>query len=178
MPAHVDETLAIATKEIVSEIMPHGFDTIHDAPASLEACTDYFRSHGRMAVDPGFNARTSIFADAWTTQAFAAWHDFCHVQGQCSFDPAGERRVDEIMQMHLAKWWATSARPVSQDAYARASAALKFFNLGRLEYWLQYGEQPQDPRQFLYGFLTARGQIMIPERCGQSDTVIPMVRAL
>jgi hypothetical protein len=178
---HVDNTLAKATKEIVSAIMPAGFDTAHDdaAPGSLEACTDYFKSHGRMCVGEGFNARTSIFADAWTTHAFAAWHDFCHVQGQCAFDPAGERRVDEIMQQHLARWWTTSARPVTQDAFLRASAVLKMFNLGRLEYWLEYGEQPADPRQFLYGYLTAQARIAQPEPCSkQSDTVIPMVRAL
>ena len=43
------------------------------------------------------------------------------------------------------------------------------FNLGRLEYWLVYGEQPANPRQFLYGFLTARDKIAIPKRCPKDD---------
>lgn len=177
--SHVDKVLAQATKDIVSEIMPQGFDTNSPSSGSLEECTNYFLTHGRMCVDPGFIARTSIMGDAWSHQAFNAWHDFCHVQGQCEFTLEGERRVDEIMQQHLARWWTSSARPVTQEAFLRASAVLKMFNLGRLEYWLEYGEQPADPRQFLYGYLTAQARIAQPEPCSaKSDTVIPMVRAL
>jgi hypothetical protein len=40
------------------------------------------------------------------------------------------------------------------------------FNLGRLEYWLAYGEPPANPRQFLLGYLTAKERIVVPDLCG------------
>lgn len=165
---HVDLTLAMATKDIVASIMPQGYDMVVPSPGSLEECTAYFKANGRIGVGPAFG-NTSIFADADTTHSFNAWHDFCHVAGQCTFDIAGERRVDEIMQQHLARWWVNSRKPVSQDAFERASLVLKMFNLGRLEYWLAYGEPPANPRQFLYGFLTAREKIAIPDECQQAE---------
>jgi hypothetical protein len=162
---HVDETLAIATMDILGVIMPQGFDICDPAPSSLEACTEYFRTHGKVGVDPSFEP-TSIFCTPEHTHAFNAWHDWCHVKGQCTFDMAGERRVDEIMQQHLARWWVSSRRPVAQAAFDRASTVLKMFNLGRLEYWLAYGEPPADPRQFLLGYLTAKDRIVVPDLCG------------
>lgn len=168
---HVDETLALATREIVPRLMPQGFTLCDPSPNSLEECTRFFQSNGKIGVHPGFD-ETSIFADAETTHAFQAWHDWCHVKGQCTFDIPGERRVDEIMQQHLARWWATSRRPVAQPAFERASTTLKMFNLGRLEYWLVYGKAPENPREFLFGYLTANHRITIPDLCGDTSALI------
>lgn len=165
--SHVDGTLALATREIVPLIMPQGFTTCDPSPNSLEECTQFFVQNGKIGVHPGFD-ETSIFGDAGTTHAFNAWHDWCHVKGQCTFDIPGERRVDEIMQQHLARWWVESHQPVTKDAYERAAAVLRMFNLGRLEYWLAYGEAPANPREFLFGYLTANSRITIPDMCGDS----------
>lgn len=162
--SHVDETLAIATVEIVSAIMPQGFDLSTSSPTTLADCTAYFAVHGKICVDPSYG-NTSIFADQTAHCSFNAWHDWCHVKGQCTFDLHGERRVDDIMQQHLAKWWVSCSKPVTKGAYERAAEVLRMFNLGRLEYWLAYGEQPANPRQFLFGYLTAREKIAIPSRC-------------
>lgn len=161
---HVDDTLALATREIVPSIMPEGFITCDPSPDSLESCTIFFQSNGKIGVHPGFD-ETSIFADPDTAHAFAAWHDWCHVRGQCTFDIPGERRVDEIMQQHLARWWVNSHTPVAQEAFDRAATVLRMFNLGRLEYWLAYGEAPANPREFLFGYLTANSRIHIPTPC-------------
>lgn len=166
--SHVDDTLAIATRDIVPVIMPQGFVTCDPSPNSLDECTQFFLANGKIGVHPGFD-ETSIFGDADTAHAFSAWHDWCHVKGQCTFDIPGERRVDEIMQQHLAKWWTSSRQPVEQPAYERASVVLRMFNLGRLEYWLAYGEAPANPREFLFGYLTANSRILIPRRCGQTS---------
>ena len=169
---HVDDTLAIATRDIVPVIMPEGFVTCDPSPNSLEECTQFFQQNGKIGVYHGFD-ETSSFGDAHTTHAFNAWHDWCHVKGQCTFDIPGERRVDEIMQQHLVRWWANSRRPVTQAAFDRASGVLKMFNLGRLEYWLAYGHAPANPREFLYGYLTAGGRISIPDLCSESVLIMP-----
>lgn len=168
---HVDETLAVATRDIVPAIMPEGFTLCDPSPDSLEACTRFYTDNGKIGVDPGFEAQTSIFADPDTAHAFAAWHDWCHVRGRCTFDIPGERRVDEIMQQHLARWWVNSKRPVTQAAFDRASLVLKMHNLGRLEYWLAYGHAPENPREFLFGYLTANNRILVPRRCEQPTTI-------
>ena len=164
--AHVDETLAIATMDVTREIMPQGYRVCDPSPSTLEECVAHFRQHGTIGVDPWFQKSASIFSTAAHTHAFSAWHDWCHVKGLCTFDIPGERRVDEIMQQHLAKWWVNSRKPVTQAAFDRASTVLKMFNLGRLEYWLAYGEAPANPRQFLLGYLTAKDRILVPDLCG------------
>lgn len=161
----VDETLAIATMDITREIMPEGYNLCDPGPDSLEACTEYFLKNGKVGVDPAFNGRTSIFHANEPHYAFQAWHDWCHVKGQCSFDIPGERRVHDIMVAHLTRWWVNSEKPVTRAAFERSQQVLRMFNLGRLEHWLAYGEPPSNPREFLYGYLTAGGVIVPPPRC-------------
>jgi hypothetical protein len=155
MRTNVDDTLALATLQIAPLVTP-GWNVRDNAPETLEACTAAYQESGKVIVFPG-DYQGALFADAHCNEAFNAWHDWCHIKGQYSFDLEGEKLVHSCMESDLCNWWQNSRVPVIRPAYERARALLRQHNVGRLEYWLATNEPPKSPRDFAHGYLAAVG---------------------
>lgn len=152
----LDATLARAVGEITRELLPQGYDVSADAPGTLEACTEYFRKHGTVCVSDYFGP-DCIMGRNVDQYAFQAWHDFCHVKLQASFDRPGERRVDKCMAAGLRAWRKRQVEPCTMAQFNRALAVIRANNVGRLDYWAIHNEPPANARLFTEGYLAALG---------------------
>lgn len=163
---HVDPALALATMEIAPLLMPNGWIAETNSPGTLADCAAaYLRHGGRPVVSDWWKPGETLMGSPDHWQAFNAWHDFCHITLGATFDPAGERRVNDMMHHHLLDWWRKSKVPITSEAYKRAAEVLTIHNVGRLDYWTALDHPPENPRDFALGYLTARGMLAIKPHC-------------
>lgn len=162
---HVDDTLAAASVAICQRLLPKACVSLrHGVPDTLESATRFFNDNSTIAVSSYMSPRR-FMGTAECAQAFDAWHDFCHVTLQASFDIPGEERVNALQQAHLRTWaTAWSGRRVTEAELKRASAMLDMNNLGRLHHWHQWQAAPTDVRSFAGGWLAALGMADKPAR--------------
>lgn len=119
-----------------------------DAPATLEAATEYYRRTGRVCVSDAFCDRT-IFARSDTNIAFRAWHDWHHIRLQAPFNREGEAMVataqlGDCLRLMPADRWLQSARVLECEI------------LGQFDYQAETGRFPDDQRAFTREYFSAR----------------------
>lgn len=163
---HVDDTLAQASVDICRRILPLGYVAMDGkaAPGTLDSATRFYNDTGKIAVSTYMSPRR-FMGTAECARCFDAWHDYCHVTLQATFDIPGEERVNTLQKAHLNAWAQTWAgiKP-TDDQVKRATAMLDMNNLGRLHHWHQWDAPPPDVRSFANGWLAALGMASKPPR--------------
>jgi hypothetical protein len=138
-------TLNIAIQVLADQNNPRGWLASETAPDSYEKLCAHLNAGNSMLVWNGACDNT-IFDDAYTNQAFRAWHDAIHYSHGFDFSPAGELSTMQVQLQQLHDYVPT----------AKARGWLDIIQAeiqGQLEYQERHGEFPDNQKGFVNAYL-------------------------
>jgi hypothetical protein len=127
-------------------VWPQGYDVSENAPRTLKALKDEYRSRGRITVYSGGSDKT-IFDDAGVNQDFRAWHDWCHLRLDADFSPRGEAMACDLQAAHIRVRY--GAGETGRELVKLLEAEV----IGQSLYYQKYKEYVDDQRAFAIAYM-------------------------
>jgi hypothetical protein len=105
-----------------------------------EMATDY-RIHGRILIST-LHSENSIYGDPHVNHCARAWHDYCHILENASFDATGERKAAQLQIRQMLH------NPLARGNESWFASILDCEVNGQVDYYMKHNCFPANGYEF------------------------------